>query len=211
MAEPRVDFPAEDLLLAQATSGEVDALSTLLKRHGPRVRRELSIADKWRSVIDADDVMQATYVEAYLRIGSFTPQGPKSFPAWLRQIAQNNLRDAIKGLDRDKRPPPAKRVESPQGEDSVVALYDLLGVSTATPSRAAARQEADGMLEAAIQELPPDYALAVRLFDLEGRSGPEVAAAMGRSRGAAFMLRARAHDRLREILGSASRFFSTGS
>jgi hypothetical protein len=37
----------------------------------------------------------------------------------------------------------------------------------------------------------------------------ELAAEMKRSEGAAYMLRARAHDRLKEILGSDSKFFST--
>jgi RNA polymerase sigma-70 factor (ECF subfamily) len=160
-------------------------------------------------VLDPEDVMQVTYLEAFLRMDEFKNRGPGSFPAWLREIAQNNLRDAIKGLNGEKRPPPHKRVDPPRGEDSVVALYELLGVTSTTPSRAAARGEAKSRLEKAIEELPEDYATAVRLHNLEGRTGPEVAEAMGRSRGAVFMLLARAHDRLRERLGTASQFFST--
>lgn len=201
----------EDRLLAEATSGDVDALSTLLKRHGPEARRGLIISECWRPMIEADDVMQVTYVEAFIRIGQFTPEGPGSFVAWLRQIAQNNIRDAIRELERDKRPPVDKRIDPPRGDDSFVELYDLLGATTTTPSRDAARQEIKKILESAIAGLPPDYATAVRLHDLEGKTDTEVATAMGRSRGAVFMLRARAHDRLRERLGSASRFFSGGA
>ena len=48
----------------------------------------------------------------------------------------------------------------------------------------------------------------IRLYDLEGRPIAEVAAEMGRSSGAVHMLRARAHDRLRELLGPESAFFT---
>ena len=66
---------------------------------------------------------------------------------------------------------------------------------------------------AAYPDESPDFgsarnATVVRLYDIEGRSGPEVATTMGRSRGAVVMLRARAHDRLAELLGSGSKFFS---
>ena len=199
---------SENSLLASAAGGDVAAVSALLKRHGPQVCRDLSIAQQWRSVLDPEDVMQVTYMEAFLQIGQFEPKGSESFPAWLRQIAQNNLRDAIKGLNGEKRPPPAKRLEPPRLDDSVVALYELLGVTTTTPSRVAATEEAKSCLESAIRELPKDYATVVRLHNLEGRTGPEVAATMGRSRGAVFMLLARAHERLRERLGTASQFFS---
>jgi len=202
---------AEDALLANATSGDDQALRALLERHGPEIRRGLSIGNKWRSVLDPEDVMQVTYVEAFLQIDRFTPQGPGSFPAWLRRIAQNNLRDAIKALEREKRQPPGKRVESPGSEDSFVALHELLGATSTTPSRVVAGEEIKGVLEAAIAKLPPNYARVIRLYDLEGKSGPEVAAAMGRSRGAVVLLRIRAHDRLRELLGSATKFFSSGT
>jgi len=89
--------------------------------------------------------------------------------------------------------------------------YELLGATSTTPSRIVAGQEAQTLLGSALAELPPDYAKVVRLHDLEGRTGPEVAAAMGRSRGAIFMLLARAHDQLRQSLGSATKFFSQGT
>ncbi len=203
--------PSEESLLSKATGGDQDALSVLLKRHGPRVARELSISDQYHAVLDTDDVMQVTFVEVFLNIDRFCTQGGGSFPAWLRTIAQNNLRDAIRALESEKRPPPSRRLE-PAGEDSSLALLsDLAGVTFSTPSRRASREELKSLLEAAIKDLPADYARAVRLFDLEGCTGPEVATAMQRSAGAVHMLRARARDRLREQLGSSSRFFSNGA
>jgi DNA-directed RNA polymerase specialized sigma24 family protein len=92
--------------------------------------------------------------------------------------------------------------------DSCAALYQVLTGSSSTPSHAAARGEAESALQKAIEALPPTYAQVVRLYDLECKSAPEVAEAIQRSVGAVFMLRARAHERLRELMGSPSRFLS---
>ncbi len=202
---------SEKELLASATSRDSAALGTLLERYGPQVREGISIARKWRSVLSVDDVMQVTYLEAFLRIGSFVPTGGCSFLAWIRLIAANNLRDAVKELGRAKRPPPERRIKAPTSEDSFDALIECVGGTKTTPSRGAARDEAHRSLVNAIDGLPEDYQQVVREYDLEGRSAAEVASSMGRSKGAIYMLRARAHDELREALGSASRFFSHGA
>ena len=55
--------------------------------------------------------------------------------------------------------------------------------------------------------LPRDHRAVVELWDLEGRSVEEVAAKLNRSRGATYMLRARAYRQLAEILGASSQFF----
>lgn len=205
---------SDEKLLVQAIQGDEDALCALLERHGPRVRRELRIAPQWRAAVDADDVLQVTFIEAFLHITQFKRNGPDpaaAFFGWLKRTAENNLRDAIKELERDKRPPPGKRVQASANAaegDSYLSLLEILGGATTTPSRHAAHRELRQTLDNALRRLPPDYAAAVRLHHLEGRSGPETAAAMGRSHGAVKMLLARALDRLREILGTDSQFFS---
>ena len=113
-------------------------------------------------------------------------------------------------ISRQKRPDPARRLVTAPGQDSYVGLLDCLGVTTTTPSREAVRHDAAAILEVAITRLPEDYKTAVRLYDLEGRPATEVAAEMSRSVGAVHMLRARAHDRLRQDLGASAQFF-TGS
>jgi len=197
-------------LMKRAVSGDLQALTELLEACGPIVRQRLAnaISPLWRSAIDEDDVMQVSYMEAFLRIDRFQPSDSGSFTAWLTRIAQNNLRDAIKELEAAKRPNPRRRAELRSPEDSCVALVELLGATSTTPSRQAARGEAVTAVDHALALLPPDYAKVIRMYDLEGRDAAEVAAAVGRSKGAVFMLRARAHDRLREVIGAVSQFFS---
>jgi RNA polymerase sigma-70 factor (ECF subfamily) len=201
----------EQDLVRRAVNGDPEALTELLEREGPVVRQriESKIGVAWRSVLDADDVMQVSYMEAFMQIARFQPGGEGAFRAWLSQVAENNMRDAIKSLERAKRPDPRRRVHGPPGEESFVALVELLGVTNSTPSQHAARGEFKSAIDQALSRMPPDYSRVITLYDLEARPAAEVAAVMGRSSGAIFMLRARAHDRLRELLGSSSRFFST--
>lgn len=184
-----------------ADTGE---LQELLRRHGPALRRpiERRIAARWRSVLDADDILQVTFLEAFRRYPEFKARGSRSFPAWLRRIAINNLIDAIRGLQTAKRTRPGTPSRDGAGDPEFIA-----GTGTA-PSRAARREESRERVYAALDRLPPDYATAVRECDLKERPVDEVAAEMNRSPGAVYMLRARGREQLAALLGSASDFLS---
>jgi RNA polymerase sigma-70 factor (ECF subfamily) len=199
----------ERALIIRAAAGDRDALEAVLERFGPSVEEKLQVGSRWRRVLEPADVMQVTYLEAFLRIPSFDAERAESFPAWLKRIAENNLRDAIRALESQKHPPEAQRIEAQLGGDSYVGLFDLLSATGGTPSAAARNDEARELLDAALERLPDDYAKAVRLYDLEGRSIGEVATALGRSAGAVHMLRMRALDRLRELLGPVSRILDS--
>ena len=206
------DTPVEQLV-ERAQRGDAEALSELLERFGLELQSniERQIGARYRGKFDADDVLQVTLLEAFLRIGSFQPGGSGGFAAWLRKIAENNLQDAIRELERNKRPSPARQVAMTDQDASYVALVEQIATCTSTASRACAREELKRGVDAALRELPPDYEQALRLFELEGLSGEDVAERMGRSHGAVRMLLARARERLAEVLGSDSRFFSTSS
>jgi len=196
---------AEEKLLAAAVEGDEEALSELLARHGLPIRQGLKIAAKWQGLIEPDDVMQVTYLEAFLRIRQFTPGAPNGFANWLRRIAENNLLDAVKALECDKRGP--SRVHRPT-TDSHAALLEQVGGTTTTPSRAAGRREVQQLVEDALRKLPADYEKVLRLCALENKSGEEAATILGRSQGAVRMLLARAKDRLRDVLQCESAYFS---
>ena len=200
---------SEDTLTSAALNGDEDALDGLLCRHDAALRSRLAgkIAAKYRAAFDVDDVLQVTYLEAFLRIGQFRPTGAGSFLAWLSRIAEHNLQDAIRELDCAKRPPRNCQIDTRPDDESYFDLFTKLSGSITTASRCAARQEAKELLEAAIEKLPPDYRTAVRMYDLQGRSISQVSASLNRSAGAVHMLRARAHDRLVEILGESTQFF----
>lgn len=203
-----VVMDAEQDLVARAVGGDEAALSALLAGAAERLRNELNIGPQWRSVLEPDDVLQVTMLEAFLQIEQFQFAGSGAFYGWLKRIADNNLRDAIKGLEAQKRPQPGRRVTAARNvEDSVAALVELLGCTSATPSRDAASRELTAAVNTALAALPADYAEAIRRYDLQGQSIGEVAQEMGRTTGAVHMLRARGHAHLRELL-DAGQFFS---
>lgn len=197
-------------LLAGARSGDDRSLAELLERVSPELRRRIAarIGHRYRSLIGEDDILQITFIEAVLRIGGFEGRGEDAFVGWLMTIAENNLRDAIRALEASKRPSPGDRVRRRAASDSYDTLIEAIGATRTTPSRIAGKDEAIEHLDRAINALPPDYAEVVRAMDIEQRPAGEVAAAMGRSVGAVYMLRSRAHDALRTSLGSASQLFS---
>lgn len=116
---------SDNELLDSAKGGDADALQLLLERYDARVRDRLDINPKWRTVIDRDDILQITYLEAFLQIACFKGDADV-FGCWLDRIARNNLLDAVKELERAKRPQPEDRVRAPRGRDSVIWLYDYV-------------------------------------------------------------------------------------
>lgn len=210
MAGPQPTQPSDKELSAKAAAGDDAAFAALLKRHGPTVRERIkhAIGQHWKSVLDEDDVMQVTYLEAALKISTFSDRGEGSFVAWIQRIADNNMRDSIRGLERAKRPDPRKRLADKPAGESYAALVEVMGFTLTTPSVQAARGEMVTELDRALSKLPPDYEKVLRLYDLQGKDIDAVAADLGKSQGAVYMLRARAQERLAEVIGNESRFFS---
>ncbi len=194
--------------LTAARQGDLDALERVLAHVGPTVRRALEINPKWQAVLEPDDIMQVTYMEAFARFDRFVGDSMAALTVWLRQIARHNLLDAIRGLERDKRPHPDRRVLHGSNGDSYIELCALMGVTSTTPSRAVAADEARTLIDRALAAMPDNYATALKLFDLEGQPGQLVADRLGCSRVTAYMLRGRARDHLRDLLGPASRLLS---
>ena len=200
-------------VLDRAVHGDQNALVALLTRHGPAVRASLAgrIPRRWQAVLSEDDVVQQTYANAVAKIRQFTSGSESSFARWLETTARRNLCDALKMLEAEKRGGNRRPVRPRTADESLLDLWEVLSSTGTTPSGGASNDEARTALRRAIDELPEVYALVVNLYDLDGKPVEEVAAALQRSPGAVFMLRARAHERLHEIMGRTSNFFSGSS
>lgn len=195
----------EDSLIRRACDGDENALEELLRRHRPALHDavERSLSRPTRGFLTAEDIVQEAFVDAYLRIGTFEPRGNGAFAAWLRTIARRRTIDAIRAHRTRKRggggATPGASVDSvgaPITLDSVLHL--LVAASTARPSRSLARRELADFVERLAERLPPDYARLLR-SDLAGRSADEIAAELGKSRGAIYTMRNRLHDELRRL------------
>lgn len=193
-------------------AGERPDLARLLVEHGPAIMRRVGgkIPRRWQAVLSAEDVLQQTSTDAFLHFDGFVPQTKDSFAAWLGKIAERNLVSALRMLEAEKRGGKQQRVEPRSEEDSFFALHEQIEALQSTPSRHAARADTHAALAYAVRQLPDAYRRVVQMFDLDGKPIEEVAEALGRSPGAIYMIRARAHQWLGDLLGSATKYFSRG-
>ncbi len=89
-------------LLDAAVGGDEEALRELLKRFGPRVRQTLRgrPGRKWQSILDEDDVMQVTYLEAFLHLDQLhRPPPTVAPPTAYRHTAHRNSGGGIRTHD----------------------------------------------------------------------------------------------------------------
>jgi len=118
---------SSDDLVARAVAGDATALEALLRDAAPALRGGIVVDPRFRRSFDADDVLQVTFVEAFLRIRSLQLATPVAFGAWLRRIAENNLADAVRACTRRKRDDAGRITRGPAGESShtlILRLHD---------------------------------------------------------------------------------------
>jgi RNA polymerase sigma factor (sigma-70 family) len=198
-------------LLQRASTGDDDAFARLLEVHAPELRRRMAprIPQRYRSVIGIDDLMQQTFVDAYCDGMRIEPRGNEAIAAWLTVVAERNLVDAVRMLDAKKRGGDRRRINAARTRgDSWRDLIELLSASGSTPSRATAERETLDRLEKALRSLPETYRTVVEMCDLQDRPIDDISRELDRSSGAVYMLRARAHRMLAEILGETPDFSS---
>ncbi|MCG3126479.1 MAG: hypothetical protein CHACPFDD_01315 [Phycisphaerae bacterium] len=197
---------AESGDIQRAIAGDGAALERLLEATGGGVRAQMAplMPERWRAVLTLDDLMQQTYLDVFLAIRRFEPGGGTAFEAWVVTIARRNLHDAVRLLEAEKRGG-GLRVDAVSGSE-YERLFGLVSDGSLTPSRLVAAQELQVMLRGAVSQLPALHREVVERVDLEGEEVGAVAGRVGRTRGAVYMLRARAHRWLREILGGSGAY-----
>jgi len=191
----RADDSKTQQLVALAKEGDQPAIDQLCRIYGERIRRivRLRMDRKLRSKLDSVDVVQDALVGALDGLKDFTYKNEGDFLRWLSRIAENKLRDIFDRFHADKRDVrreiPFRREESSTEGGSFRADVPL---DATTPSVLLSRKEQMDRLERAIDSLKPEYRQVVLLARIERLSHEEIAAKLGRSKGAVAMLLSRA-------------------
>jgi RNA polymerase sigma-70 factor (ECF subfamily) len=209
-----LDEESQQALLSKAVAGEQYAMEMLLwVYHDPLLKHIAARLPPDRDpCISAEDILQETFLQSWRDIRSHEPRGSAAFYAWLRTIAEHRLQDLLKAARAAKRGG-GRRIApagEPEGASSAANLLDLLGWHEETPSRSAARHEAERALQVALSGLKSEYRQALLLRYIDGLPVAEVAARMGRSKGSVLMLCQRALEKLRAALGRSSQYLSNG-
>jgi RNA polymerase sigma-70 factor (ECF subfamily) len=193
----------QHLLLESRT--DPDAADRLLELYRPvlKLMAEQMVGPGLQRREDASDIVQRTTLEAFAAFEQFRGQSEPEFSAWLNQILRRN----VSNLVRDNRA--AKRdVRKEQYLDAAETSVSVTWMQPAgkgtTPSQRVIRAEAALNLAQAIDELPEQQRIAVRMRHLEGLAIDEIATAMDKTPAAVAGLVRRGLQSLREQLGRST-------
>ena len=101
---------SEDMatLCRQAAGGDSEALERLLYMHHPRLlsfaRRR--VGAQWQGKIEAEDLLQEAYVDAFAMLGEFECRDSESFYRWVTRIIDHRLGDLLRYWRTQKRAAP---------------------------------------------------------------------------------------------------------
>lgn len=183
--------------LNRARNGDRDALGNLLDEFRDPLRDavERELRPRLKARIDPSSVVQQTLLSACRNFAAFDGQRPEDLHGWLKRIQDRNLLDLVrKHLGIALRS--VGREELPLG-DSAAEGRALPERKVESASVLAATNETAQRLRQAIDQLPDDQRVAVRMRHLEGRSLAEIVEHLGRTRDSVAALIKRGLARLR--------------
>lgn len=189
----------DETLLARLAAGDREALAEAWASHRERLLKhvewKLDRVPVMRRVIDAEDVVQAVYIEAVRDLPNYLARaGTLDLYVWLVGLARRQLGNAYESyLDAKKR--------NLRGQQALPAdASDILVDSAPDPSDRAMENETAELLESCLLRLAPRDREVVRLASLELRPLREVAEQIGISEDAAAQRISRARRRLKLLL-----------
>jgi RNA polymerase sigma-70 factor (ECF subfamily) len=175
---PVADACANDAALIAAARADPAQFALIYERYVGPVYRYCYFQLGQQSA--AEDVTSEVFMKALAGIQGFRGG---AVPAWLLTIARHAV------IDHRRRRRPA----------APVALMDELPARDPTPEGAAIDTARTAALREALAALPKEQRTAVEL-GIAGWSGDQIGAALGKSRGAVYLLRARALARMGRFL-----------
>jgi RNA polymerase sigma-70 factor (ECF subfamily) len=177
-ADPACDA---ELLKELVRRRDPSALDRLARCYGDRLLR--AGRRHCRTGEEAKDAVQDTYLTAATHLDEFRGEG--SLEGWLVRIVASACRRLSRGQKNDP--------ERHDGELEAVESEDSPETDTAQKGVAA-------WLNHSLLQLPDDDRLLLLLAEVDGLTGPEIAAEVGLTPGAVRTRLTRARDRLRKVL-----------
>ena len=181
----------ESELVSRAQAGEDEAFAELVSRYQNKIYRLAKNITQNKE--DAEDVLQEAFLKAYSHLGGF--QRNSRFYTWIVRIAVNEALMKLRKRRSDRTVPLDEPVET--GEEAVTRE---IAVWEDNPEQRYSREEMQGILDDAVEDLKPDFRTVFVLRDIEELSTEETAEALGISIPAVKSRLLRARLALRESL-----------
>lgn len=153
-------------LVDLAQTGDVHAFELLMQRYKSRLARYLS--RYMHDPDDTEDVVQETFIKAYLGINNF--RGEAAFSTWIFRIGINN---AQRSLAKRKRQ--GQRFSDAGGEDPDDRILTEAEADFDTPEAKLETKEFLDLLDATLAGLPEEQRISFELRELEGLTYEEIA------------------------------------
>jgi len=164
IAERTADSTDDFDLAKRVSIGDDAAFRTIIERHNRRLYR---IA---RSILcndsEAEDIVQATYLKAYLHIKDF--RGEAGLATWLARITIN---EALELLRRQRPTVPLEKL-NPEPNAEILSFPQM----SDNPERITAQRQIMQRVEQAIDNIPKDFRIVFMTRVIEGMSVEETAA-----------------------------------
>jgi RNA polymerase sigma-70 factor (ECF subfamily) len=170
-------------LLSRALGGDAEALGRLLETERASLRRlaERQLKGRVAVRVDASDILQQTFLEAYRGFPQFAGKDVRELVAWLRSIMDHKIAGAIRDHTLLQKRDVGRERSMDDSHGGGAPLKHDLNADLTSPSQKAIRgEQADG-LEQALATLPDDQREAVRLRHLEGWALADIALRLGRT------------------------------
>ncbi len=171
---------------------ESDALQYLDQLYGAALRMA-------RNPADAEDVVQETYAKAWASFHQYTPG--TNLKAWLYRILTNTYINSYRKKQRQPQTSDAGEVQDWQLARA--AEHTSSGLRSAETE--AMDRLPDSAVKDALQQLSPDFRMAVYLADVEGFAYKEIAEIMDTPIGTVMSRLNRARKQLRNLLADHAR------
>ena len=181
----------ESSLVAQAKAGDQAAFSELVTHYERKIYRLAK--NITRNDEDAEDVLQDAFLKAYTHLDNF--KGDSKFYTWIVRIAVNEALMRLRKRKTDRTVPLDEPVEL--GEETVARE---IAVWEDNPEQRYSKEEWRNILDAAVDDLKPDFRTVFVLRDIEELSTEETAETLGISVPAVKSRLLRARLALRETL-----------
>src|SRR5215211_4884032 len=152
-----------------------------------------------RNPADAEDIVQETYAKAYASFHQFTPG--TNLKAWLYRILTNTYINSYRKKQREPQLSDGENVEDWQLARA--ESHTSSGLKSA--EMVALERLPDSDVKEALQQLAPDFRLAVYLADVEGFAYKEIAEIMGTPIGTVMSRLNRGRTQLRGLLADYAR------
>jgi RNA polymerase sigma-70 factor (ECF subfamily) len=169
-------------LLQRIRAGDRQAADELFAAHQDRLCLAIRIGfpRELRAVLDAEDLVQRTVLNALLALDDFEYSGEGTFLSWLTRIAANQIRDALRHHGRQRRDVRREHhleSEATGGEE----LGRRLSAEQPTPSEHAIGNETRALLERGLDSLSERHRELLVQIDVLGVEAEVIAEREGKS------------------------------